>query len=52
VQRRGSGGGVGGVVRWCLHEGVIDGDHKDFASFLKLGVGDVAWDMGVGACWT
>ena len=39
------------VVGWCLHEGVIDRDDEDLASVLKLGVGDVTWDMGVGACW-
>jgi hypothetical protein len=39
------------VVRVCLHEGIIDGDDEDLASILKLGVGDVARDMSVGARW-
>jgi len=39
------------VAEVCLHEGVIDGDDEDLAGILNLGMGDVAWDMGVGACW-
>lgn len=34
-----------------LHEGVIDGDDKDFTGVLELCVGDVVWDVRVGAGW-
>lgn len=37
-------------VRWeNLHKGVIDGDHKDLAGLLQLGVVHVARDVGAGA---
>ena len=34
-----------------LHERVIDRDNKDLAGILELVTGNVAWDVGVGACW-
>lgn len=35
----------------CLHEGVIDGYHKDFASVFELAGVDVARDVVFAACW-
>lgn len=32
-----------------LHESIVDRDNKNLASGLDLGVGHVAWDVGVGA---
>ena len=32
-----------------LHESIVDRDNKNFASRLDLGVGDIAWNVGVGA---
>lgn len=37
------------IASWSLHKGIIDGDDKDLASFLELGVVDVARDVGAGA---
>jgi hypothetical protein len=34
-----------------LHESIVDGDDKDLASVLKLGVCNVAGDVAVGAGW-
>lgn len=36
----------------CVHdEGIVDGDNVDITSILGLGVGNVAWEMGIGAAW-
>ena len=35
----------------CLHEGVVDGHDEDFASVFEFGVGNIAGNVGVGACW-
>jgi hypothetical protein len=34
-----------------LHKSIIDGDDEDFARVFKLLVGNVVWDVGIGACW-
>lgn len=37
------------MMRRCVHEGVIDGDDKDFACAFEFCVLDVSWNMRFGA---
>jgi hypothetical protein len=40
-----------GRGQWAfLHESIVNRDDEDLAGILDLGVGDVAGDVGVGAC--
>lgn len=39
------------VVSPFLHESIVDGDNKDLPGTLEFVTGDVAGDVGIGACW-